>query len=158
MSHTPTLCRNPIACYSSSCGGPYCNDKVTSVSGKNGDNSQYNLFTGRRIFLYKSDVFLSGGAQILGDMRHINHTPVTPHLFASDENTAVTSRGPHAGHRTRFYVSQRPVPWAACLYCDMAPDSHIWLVSWLIYSCCSHLEHRASVKRFVSLQFLNLRH
>jgi hypothetical protein len=24
-------------------------------------------------------------------------------------------------------------------------------------SCCSHLEHRASVKRFVSLQFLNLR-
>jgi FAD synthase len=29
---------------------------------------------------------------------------------------------------------------------------------WLVYSCCSHLEHRASVKRFVSLQFLNLRH
>jgi hypothetical protein len=26
------------------------------------------------------------------------------------------------------------------------------------YSCCSYLEHRASVKRFVSLQFLNLRH
>jgi hypothetical protein len=25
------------------------------------------------------------------------------------------------------------------------------------YSCCSRLEHRASVKRFVSLQFLNLR-
>jgi hypothetical protein len=25
-------------------------------------------------------------------------------------------------------------------------------------SCCSRLEHRASVKRFVSLQFLNLRH
>jgi hypothetical protein len=25
------------------------------------------------------------------------------------------------------------------------------------YSCCSHLKHRASVKRFVSLQFLNLR-
>jgi hypothetical protein len=24
-------------------------------------------------------------------------------------------------------------------------------------SCCSHLDHRASVKRFVSLQFLNLR-
>jgi hypothetical protein len=24
-------------------------------------------------------------------------------------------------------------------------------------SCCSHLEHMASVKRFVSLQFLNLR-
>jgi hypothetical protein len=29
---------------------------------------------------------------------------------------------------------------------------------WLVYSCCSHLEHRASVKRFVSLQLLNLRH
>jgi hypothetical protein len=28
----------------------------------------------------------------------------------------------------------------------------------LVYSCCSHLEHRASVKRFVSLQFLNLWH
>jgi hypothetical protein len=27
-----------------------------------------------------------------------------------------------------------------------------------LYSCCSHLEHRASVKRFVSLQFLNLSH
>jgi hypothetical protein len=24
-----------------------------------------------------------------------------------------------------------------------------------LYSCCSHLEHRASVKRFVSLPFLN---
>jgi hypothetical protein len=29
---------------------------------------------------------------------------------------------------------------------------------WLVYSCCSHLKHRASVKRFVSIQFLNLRH
>jgi hypothetical protein len=32
------------------------------------------------------------------------------------------------------------------------------LVGWLVYSCCSHLEHRTYVKRFVSLQFLNLRH
>jgi hypothetical protein len=31
-------------------------------------------------------------------------------------------------------------------------------IDWLVYSCCSHLDHRASVKRFVSLQFLNLRH
>jgi hypothetical protein len=30
-------------------------------------------------------------------------------------------------------------------------------IACLVYSCCSHLEHRASVKRFVSLQFLNLR-
>jgi hypothetical protein len=29
---------------------------------------------------------------------------------------------------------------------------------WLVYSCCSHLEHRTFVKLFVSLQFLNLRH
>jgi hypothetical protein len=29
---------------------------------------------------------------------------------------------------------------------------------WLVYSCCSHLEHRTSVKRFVSLQFLNAKH
>jgi hypothetical protein len=27
----------------------------------------------------------------------------------------------------------------------------------VVYSCCSRLEHRASVKHFVSLQFLNLR-
>jgi hypothetical protein len=36
-----------------------------------------------------------------------------------------------------------------------------WLISYkdiVVYSCCSHLEHGASVKRFVSLQFLNLRH
>jgi hypothetical protein len=33
-----------------------------------------------------------------------------------------------------------------------------WLVGWLVYSCCSHFEHRASVKRFLSLQFLNFRH
>jgi hypothetical protein len=29
---------------------------------------------------------------------------------------------------------------------------------WLVRSCCSHLEHRASEKHFVSLQFLNLIH
>jgi hypothetical protein len=32
-----------------------------------------------------------------------------------------------------------------------------WLVGWLVYFSCSNLEHRVSVKRFVSLQFLNLR-
>jgi hypothetical protein len=31
-------------------------------------------------------------------------------------------------------------------------------LDWLVYSCCSHLEHRTSLKRFASLQFLNLRH
>jgi hypothetical protein len=32
------------------------------------------------------------------------------------------------------------------------------LVGWLVYFCCSHVDHRASVKRFVSPQCLNLRH
>jgi hypothetical protein len=32
------------------------------------------------------------------------------------------------------------------------------MFDWLVFSCCSHLERKASVKRFVSLQFLNLRH
>jgi hypothetical protein len=36
--------------------------------------------------------------------------------------------------------------------------THEWLVAWLVHSRCSHLEHGASVKRFISLQFLNLRH
>jgi hypothetical protein len=34
---------------------------------------------------------------------------------------------------------------------------HILSISIYLYSYCSHLEHRASVKRFVSLQFLNPR-
>jgi hypothetical protein len=39
-------------------------------------------------------------------------------------------------------------------------SKHMWCErnGWFVYSCCSHLEHRASAKRFVSLQFLNLRH
>jgi hypothetical protein len=32
------------------------------------------------------------------------------------------------------------------------------IIPCIFYSCCSHLEHRASVKSFVSLQFRNLRH
>jgi hypothetical protein len=39
----------------------------------------------------------------------------------------------------------------------MGPSEYIWF-GWLVYSCCSHLEHWAFVKRFVLLQFLNLRH
>jgi hypothetical protein len=44
------------------------------------------------------------------------------------------------------------------IYCGWLINFLGWLVGWLVYSCCSHLEHRASVKRSVSLQFLNLRH
>jgi hypothetical protein len=32
-----------------------------------------------------------------------------------------------------------------------------WSIYLLIYSCCSHLERKPSLKRFVSFQFLNLR-
>jgi hypothetical protein len=49
-------------------------------------------------------------------------------------------------------------------YADIKSKSKLTIsivpvVGWLVvYSRCSHLEHKASVKRFVSLQFLNLRH
>jgi hypothetical protein len=42
-------------------------------------------------------------------------------------------------------------------WCHFA-GQHEQLVGWLVYSYRSHLEHRASVKRFFSLQLLNLRH
>jgi hypothetical protein len=32
------------------------------------------------------------------------------------------------------------------------------MVGWFVYVCCSLVEHRACVKCFVSLQFLNLLH
>jgi hypothetical protein len=35
---------------------------------------------------------------------------------------------------------------------------HCTCIGWLVYSCCSHVEHKASLKHFGSLQFLNLRH
>jgi hypothetical protein len=37
-------------------------------------------------------------------------------------------------------------------------DLRRYRLRWLVYSWSFHMEHRASVKRFVSLQFLNLRH
>jgi hypothetical protein len=40
----------------------------------------------------------------------------------------------------------------------MAHIPRLWFYGWLVYSCCSQLEHRASMKGFVLLQFLNLRH
>jgi hypothetical protein len=45
--------------------------------------------------------------------------------------------------------------YAKLMYCTACHNS-MWLVIFF-YSYCSHLEHSASVKRFVSLQFLNLR-
>jgi hypothetical protein len=51
------------------------------------------------------------------------------------------------------------------IYLSFYPPTHLstylptYLPAYLIiiFSCCSHLEHCVSVKRFVSLQFLNLR-
>jgi hypothetical protein len=40
----------------------------------------------------------------------------------------------------------------------MLPPNSCVFKGWLVYSSCYHLEHKASVKRFISLQFLNLRH
>jgi hypothetical protein len=46
-----------------------------------------------------------------------------------------------------------------CFHFDIPTETcyRVWF-GWLVYSFCSHLEHSASVRRFVSLQFLNLRH
>jgi hypothetical protein len=41
--------------------------------------------------------------------------------------------------------------------CVRCPSAAILFVCLSIYSCCSHLEYRAPVKCFVSLQFLNLK-
>jgi hypothetical protein len=52
------------------------------------------------------------------------------------------------------------LPWPARSPDLSACDYFLWkyLKCWLVYSCCSQLEHRASVKCFVSLQFLNIRY
>jgi hypothetical protein len=65
---------------------------------------------------------------------------------------ATTSRNryAHTHTRTRTHKLNRSIHFI---------DSHrsnVYLSIYLsIYSCCSHLEHRASAKRFVSPQFLN---
>jgi hypothetical protein len=41
---------------------------------------------------------------------------------------------------------------------EKASSAAYHMIGWLVYSLYSHLEHRASVKSFVSLQFPNLRH
>jgi hypothetical protein len=46
--------------------------------------------------------------------------------------------------------------WFGGIGGDLVEDC--WLVRWLVHSCSSHLEHTASVKRFISLHFLNLTH
>jgi hypothetical protein len=40
------------------------------------------------------------------------------------------------------------------VYTSIPP--YAFMVGWFVHSCCSHLEHTASMERFVSLQFLNI--
>jgi hypothetical protein len=63
----------------------------------------------------------------------------------------------HLGHAIAQAVS-RQLPTAASAGSN--PYQVMWDLWWwclYMYSCCSHLEHRASVKRFISLQLLDFR-
>jgi hypothetical protein len=66
------------------------------------------------------------------------------------EAVAFVSELPYPGRDLNRFTLQNTTSRRSC-------RGRKWLVR-LVNSCCSHLEHRASVKRFVSLQFLNLRH
>jgi hypothetical protein len=63
----------------------------------------------------------------------------------------------------RMRFSMQNISYSERSACEPITDSFIaiWYVFFFFffffYSCCSHLEHRVSVKRLVSLQFLNLR-
>jgi hypothetical protein len=60
-------------------------------------------------------------------------------------------------HKTHMLPGREPGPRSGKPATNrLSYGTAIWYG--LVYSNCSHLEHRASVKRFVSLQFLNLRH
>jgi hypothetical protein len=77
--------------------------------------------------------------------------PLCPQKIPHEQTRART--------RTAAVGSQRLTAWAMarpnCLPVGpLAGSEQNWLAS---FSCSSNLEHRASVKRFVSLQFLNLR-
>jgi hypothetical protein len=81
-------------------------------------------------------------------------------------HTTRWSSGYKTGFRRRYSsvpvkrraVLRRPLSFAWVHELKTAVHKAKCWYGWLVYSCCSHLEHRASVKRFVSLQFLNLGH
>jgi hypothetical protein len=68
-----------------------------------------------------------------------------------DFNHCATPRHP------AFYVMHHQSVWfIVTKTCLLVYTNFVW-ISLFSLSCCSHLEHRASVKRFASLQFLNLK-
>jgi hypothetical protein len=102
------------------------------------------------------------------------------HLHFTFTSLPLDMSGPSQGHRLPFMIhyfnwynflfslptfmaifwatgsqSCYTTPIALLLAPCLVLPSIYWLV---VYSCCSHLEHRASMKCFVSLQFLNLRY
>jgi hypothetical protein len=64
------------------------------------------------------------------------------------QDSALTTTLP----RAPTYQTNIQIDWKT----DIA-TFHFFFYFSFFYSCCSHLEHKASVKPFVSLQFLNLR-
>jgi hypothetical protein len=59
---------------------------------------------------------------------------------------------------TEFYVDSVKGGFHSIFPENVSFTFSVTLVGGLVYFCCSHLEHRASMKHFVSLQFRNLRH
>jgi hypothetical protein len=77
-------------------------------------------------------------------------------------NFLPVNRSPNTYHKFIIDVNKLFLSLLVFLYFFCIPTTCIenllrcdWLV---VYPCCSHLEHRESMKRFVSLQFLTLRH
>jgi hypothetical protein len=64
---------------------------------------------------------------------------------------------------TKQALRHEDVWGSGCMDVQSAPGGKVIIlgghgIGWLVYSCCSHLEHRTPMKRFVSLQFLCLKH
>jgi hypothetical protein len=59
---------------------------------------------------------------------------------------------------TQLHIIQIPTQWdkPSSISDICTPVTLMLLMFFFFYSCCFHLEHRESVKHFVSIQFLNL--
>jgi hypothetical protein len=83
-----------------------------------------------------------------------NHTLTQTMEATATSETSVFELHGITSHTTVFLLKKQfGVPY------DCAHTGPIYSqrLIFLFYSCCSHLEHRASVQRFVSLQFFKLR-
>jgi hypothetical protein len=60
-------------------------------------------------------------------------------------------------NRAILFLSLIICDCSCLLSCFLCPSVQIPIFFCFFYPCCSHLEHRVSVKRFVSLQCLNVR-